>query len=333
MPARKMWHDEPRNKRLSRIRRARATRLIASTATPTLGLFDISGNVTDYDDAAIENATVSLYTSGDVLVDSATTDSSGDYTISNAPRGDNVYLVCEHADYSFPDFGVSAAFNIEEADITGKDFQQYIPSDVDQAEADALLWLHRNLGGANWTQAVNWSTEANVADWDYVTVATGHVTAFDVSADGDNVAGDLTDFPIDDLSSLTSFKFESSLLSGDASGWTVPTSVTTVMLRCGLITKLPDLSGLTGAQSLDISNCDTLLAADYDTFLSQLYADRAAFTYATPVADIRNGSTVDPTGSYADEDPPTTGLGYLYELENDPETEGFNTWTISWSGS
>jgi hypothetical protein len=44
-----------------------------------------------------------------------------------------------------------------------------------------------------------------------------------------------------------------------------------------------------------------------------------------------NGTNAAPTGAYADEDPPVTGKGMIYELVNDPETEGFNKWTITYT--
>jgi hypothetical protein len=71
-----------------------------------------------------------------------------------------------------------------------------------------------------------------------------------------------------------------------------------------------------------------LLQARVNNVLADLYANRAGFTYATPAANL-SGTNAAPSGTYADEDPPTTGQGYRYELENDPEAEGFNTWTIT----
>jgi len=43
------------------------------------------------------------------------------------------------------------------------------------------------------------------------------------------------------------------------------------------------------------------------------------------------GTNAAPSGTYQDGDPPTTGKEYIYELENDPETEGFNVWAITYT--
>ena len=75
-----------------------------------------------------------------------------------------------------------------------------------------------------------------------------------------------------------------------------------------------------------------LIEASVDAVLAGIYADRAAFTWATPSLDIAGDGNATPSGAYADEDPPSTGLGYVYELANDPETEGFNTWSITYEG-
>lgn len=71
--------------------------------------------------------------------------------------------------------------------------------------------------------------------------------------------------------------------------------------------------------------------ANVDALIAAIYANRASFTYATPTLDIAGGSNAAPSGVYADEDPPTTGKGMIYELVNDPETEGFNKWAITYT--
>jgi hypothetical protein len=67
--------------------------------------------------------------------------------------------------------------------------------------------------------------------------------------------------------------------------------------------------------------------ANVDNFLEALYTQRMNFTWATPTVSL--ASCAAPSGAYADEDPPTTGNGYRYELVNDPETEGFFKWAIT----
>ena len=69
--------------------------------------------------------------------------------------------------------------------------------------------------------------------------------------------------------------------------------------------------------------------ANIDDILARLYADRASFTYATPALNV-GGTNPNPTGTYADATPPTTGLEYAYKLVNDPDAEGFKKWAITY---
>ena len=69
-----------------------------------------------------------------------------------------------------------------------------------------------------------------------------------------------------------------------------------------------------------------------DAVLAGLYADWATFTYATPTLDIAGDGNAAPSGVYQDGDPPTTGLEYVYELANDPETTGNNVFAITYEG-
>ena len=77
-------------------------------------------------------------------------------------------------------------------------------------------------------------------------------------------------------------------------------------------------------------NSCSLSQSDVDDVLAGIYARRASFTDATPDLQI-GGTNAAPSGTYQDGDPPTTGKEYAYELENDPETEGFNVWTIDFT--
>ena len=76
-------------------------------------------------------------------------------------------------------------------------------------------------------------------------------------------------------------------------------------------------------------NCG-LAQADCDAVALGIYNRRASFTYATPTLNI-GGTNAAPSGIYQDGDPPTTGKEYIYEIANDPETEGFNKWTVTYT--
>ncbi len=83
---------------------------------------------------------------------------------------------------------------------------------------------------------------------------------------------------------------------------------------------------------LDIQLHNTAMSQDAvdSIVLGRLYVDRALFTAATPNLSI-GGTNAAPSGTYADEDPPVTGKGAIYELVVDPEAEGFRKWTVTYS--
>ena len=86
--------------------------------------------------------------------------------------------------------------------------------------------------------------------------------------------------------------------------------------------------GAVGIRQIRVESSSTT-QGNIDDILLRLYTDRASFTYATPLLNV-GGTNPDPTGTYADATPPTTGLEYAYKLVNDPDAEGFNTWTVTY---
>jgi hypothetical protein len=70
--------------------------------------------------------------------------------------------------------------------------------------------------------------------------------------------------------------------------------------------------------------------AAVDAIAEWLYINRALFTYAWPSANL-GGTNAAPSGIYQDGDPPTTGKEYIYEVVNDPEGEGFNKWSVTYT--
>jgi hypothetical protein len=126
---------------------------------------------------------------------------------------------------------------------------------------------------------------------------------------------------------LKYFFINSTSVSGDISGWTLPSSLLYLYIQSTSLSGVPIVSSATNIKKIDYDNCG-LLQADVDGMLQALYNSRSIFTYATPALDIA-GTNAAPSGIYQDADPPTTGREYEYELENDPELEGFNKWTIS----
>lgn len=70
--------------------------------------------------------------------------------------------------------------------------------------------------------------------------------------------------------------------------------------------------------------------AQLDELLQYIYTYRAQWTASAPLLHI-GGSNPAASGTYADQDPPTTGKAYIYELVNDPEAEGFSLWAITYT--
>jgi hypothetical protein len=88
----------------------------------------------------------------------------------------------------------------------------------------------------------------------------------------------------------------------------------------------PSATGLLNAQLYSLAYTE----AQLDELLGYIYTHRALWTNAAPILHI-GGSNPAPSGVYQDGDPPTTGKEYVYELENDPESQGFNTWAITYT--
>lgn len=251
----------------------------------------------------------------------------------------------------------------------------FVPEDVSQAEANALIALYKATDGDNWTDNTGWLTDPVVGNWFGITVIGGEVVTIDL--DSNNLNGAVT-IDFEALQYLTVVTFISntslnvqntldSLPDGiitfhvlntastmvgatadlpnslqfaflgqnnntiDFSLDTLPTSLKRLYLYLTNTTVLP-ASGPTSAPNIDASGIRLddlgLTTSQVDGLLERLYTDRAIFTNASPGLDISGDNAV-PSGFYQDGDPPTTGREFLYELENDPEAEGFNTWNIT----
>jgi hypothetical protein len=84
-----------------------------------------------------------------------------------------------------------------------------------------------------------------------------------------------------------------------------------------------------GVTDINIAG-NSLSQVSVDAVLADIYAGRAGYTHATPVLSI-GGNNVAPSGTYAEENPPTSGKGMAYELVNDPGAEGFYKWAITFT--
>lgn len=91
----------------------------------------------------------------------------------------------------------------------------------------------------------------------------------------------------------------------------------------------PVIPASTALQQYFIQNCGLTQTA-VDAIVTNVYTNRAGFTYATPTFNI-GGTNANPSGVYQNPfpNPPATPLEMIYVLVNDPFTEGFNkqVWT------
>lgn len=153
------------------------------------------------------------------------------------------------------------------------------------------------------------------------------ITHFDISGQS-TLSGDVSGWTLP--ASLVTFYIYSTSVSGDVSGWTLPASLVDFFIRSTSVSGVPSTASAVALANYQYQNCG-LLQADVDGVAASIYTRRAAFTNATPSLNLGSNDAT-PSGAYADEDPPVTGLGYIYEIVNDPETEGFNTWSVTWNG-
>jgi len=228
--------------------------------------------------------------------------------------------------------------------------QWVVPTDIPAAEAAALKWLYDNTNGADWTTKTNWGKTATANDWHGITVAGGKVTI--IALDDNNLVGNVGSWNVAAFTGLQTLQiFSNASLVGDTSswplpaallalylrntglsggGWTIPATLKYAYVYSAAFSGAPDFSVAAAIRDFRYQD-NGLSQADVDATLAAIYARRASFTYAAPALLIGSDNAA-PSGTYQDGDPPTTGLEYVYELANDPETEGFNTWTISYNG-
>jgi len=120
--------------------------------------------------------------------------------------------------------------------------------------------------------------------------------------------------------------------SADMVGWGVSYQFVLYGLPSASITlDSADMVGWNSPDEIMLNNCGLSSAAVTQAILGA-WGLRNLMGHSTPVLNIGGASNAVPGGAYADEDPPTTDLGYIYELVNDPESEGFYKWAVTWNG-
>ena len=181
---------------------------------------------------------------------------------------------------------------------------------VDDLSSMTDLWLYGNV------------VSGNISGW-----ALPNSVEF-LRINSTSLSGDLSGWTVPS-SMVAMYLFASPLLSGDISGWVIPSAMQYLRLYLCGFSAGPDMSGATGIIEYRIDGC-SLSQAAVDAVALGIYTNRASYGYATPTLNV-GGSNSAPSGTYQDGDPPTTGKEYIFEIENDPETEGFNKWAVTYT--
>ena len=142
------------------------------------------------------------------------------------------------------------------------------------------------------------------------------------------LSGDVSGWTL--WAALASLYLYASSISGDISSWTLPAGMKSLRCYSSGISGTPVISSNTAMREYYYQDCG-LIQANVNAILLGIYNRRAAFAYATPGLNV-GGTNDAPSGVYQDATPPTTGLEYVYKLANDPDAEGFNKWTITYTG-
>ncbi len=218
-------------------------------------------------------------------------------------------------------------------------------TDVPQSEADALMYLYNNGGGAGWTNKTGWGTDLVVGNWYGITVSGGHVTK--IILRNNNGFGDISSFPIQnlpyvgefeiklnnfsgdisgwDVSNLWDLWFLDNNFSGDISGWILPSSVVWIGLSNNQLTGVPVVE-FSAALQLYYYDDNNLSQSDVDSIIDNIWDYRAEYTYSV-LKLFLGGTNATPSGIYQDGGAtPSTGLEKIHDLINDDNAEGFQTW-------
>ena len=143
------------------------------------------------------------------------------------------------------------------------------------------------------------------------------------------VSGDVSALQIPP--SATHWALDNTSVTGSVAAMAIPATLVQFVVYGTALTGSPIWTNAAALTQVRADGC-SLSQADVDAYVAGIYGRRASITGATPDLKI-GGSNATPSGIYQDGDPPTTGQEYIYELENDPETEGFTVWTISYTVS
>ena len=173
------------------------------------------------------------------------------------------------------------------------------------------------------------------------------LTRLDANSTG--LVGDITNLRPDRFRAMQYLYLYLTSVSGDISGWVLPSSMRILYLASTSVRVLATFAGVgTGMQDFRIYSC-SLPAGDVGNIITSIWNARAGFTYATPSLQIGGnnaapgGNVVAPPGDGASDSDwywnagtgkyePLTAGAMIWDLAKDVNSEDFNKWAITYTG-
>jgi len=204
---------------------------------------------------------------------------------------------------------------------------EFVPVDVPQEDANALIHFYNLTDGDNWTNNTGWLVDTTVGNWFGVTVTDGRVTGLDLSSDT-AVYGDIGDWIMPEM--MDSLSLERTSVHGDISEWVLGKWMRIFNLSFTGIFGYADISACVGIEIINVSDCG-LDQPDVDKWIQSVYNNRMNFEHPTPRLNA-GGTNAAPSGTYQAACPPDVGQEQAYELENDSCGDGFIVWGVDFTG-
>ena len=201
------------------------------------------------------------------------------------------------------------------------------------ANPDVTNW---NLSNVRDIALMFHSTSANpdVSNWD-VSNVTDMNSMFMSAPSADP---DVSNWDVSNVTDLNNMFADAYAANPDVSNWDVSKVTSFAAMFMSATSADPDTSNW-NIRSVEgwafdnmFSGATAFSQQNVDNFLKMLYLNRFNVDCRWRlILHIDLSESASPSGTYEDEDPPTTGKGYIYELTNDPENEGFCKWSFDYN--
>ena len=148
---------------------------------------------------------------------------------------------------------------------------------------------------------------------------------------------------------MLSLYLNSTSVSGDISGWVLPSTMQYLSLHSTFVRVLAPFAGVgSGMMDFQIQNC-SLPVGDVDNVISSIWNARREFTWDTPALNVGGnnaapgGNVAAPPGDGASNSDwnwnagtgkyePLTAGAMIWDLAKDVNSEGFKKWAITYNG-